>query len=446
MLEDLQRQIRSLRAASIEELHRRSRAAESVSSAIGAIGDAARHVSGNSERRGQGSHNAMDLEDSEEDDALDIEMAATPESARDALDSRQFGLDERNYDERVGEGYHMRSLARQLPRTARALGRLHSSITPSLRPSTLMSRIPLRRSVRSVPSDLTARSIISGTPGTRHSVTSSRLSRVHSQLVSQMRATFRAMEMTPDLNRRGSSPLGDVKSNVSQLVMEKTEKEASVLITTSTDASQKSSKTAEADPQTSSATLTCQEAAKKPEGSNTSTKGELRALSQRLEKMLRDRREASAKNNSKSNCTHEDQENQDVDSLGLPRADKTLPLDPRKRWRHMYDGMALSCPGSRERRPSTHEDLHFLESSESGSESDLDGRGTSSGLTSRRSHWRPFEAAHSSSSTYERSARSSFHRFDNHRLTFRDRYHRVSVPRRHYLGTPLHNIPSRRPL
>ena len=37
--------------------------------------------------------------------------------------------------------------------------------------------------------------------------TSSRLSRVHNQLVSQMRATFRAMEMSPDLGQRGKARL-----------------------------------------------------------------------------------------------------------------------------------------------------------------------------------------------------------------------------------------------
>ena len=91
--------------------------------------------------------------------------------------------------------------------------------------------------------------------------TSSRLSRVHNQLVSQMRATFRAMEMSPDLAQRGKSPLANAKVKVSQAVMEKTQKNA-VKITVVNK-------------------------------TNSNTKQELRALSQRLERMLRERREAN---------------------------------------------------------------------------------------------------------------------------------------------------------
>ena len=89
--------------------------------------------------------------------------------------------------------------------------------------------------------------------------TSSRLSRVHNQLVSQMRATFRAMEMSPDLAQRGKSPLANAKAKASQEVMEKTQKNAVTV--------------------------------NKANFSN--TKQELRALSQRLERMLRERRESS---------------------------------------------------------------------------------------------------------------------------------------------------------
>ena len=90
--------------------------------------------------------------------------------------------------------------------------------------------------------------------------TSSRLSRVHNQLVSQMRATFRAMEMSPDLAQRGKSPLANAKVKVSQAVMEKTQKNAVKITVNKT---------------------------------NSNTKQELRALSQRLERMLRERREAN---------------------------------------------------------------------------------------------------------------------------------------------------------
>ena len=75
MLEDLQRQIRSLRQS-------------------------------NDNR----SRNTTAQEESEEEE---LETAA------------QLGLDERNYDERVGEGHHMRNLARS--GLSRALNRLNSS-------------------------------------------------------------------------------------------------------------------------------------------------------------------------------------------------------------------------------------------------------------------------------------------------------------------------------
>jgi hypothetical protein len=98
----------------------------------------------------------------------------------------------------------MRNLARSLPRTARALGRFSSQTT------TISQR--------------------SEQPQNRLHRTSNRLSRVHNQLVSQMRATFRAMEMSPDLAQRGKSPLADAKANVSLKVLEKTKAEATVLL------------------------------------------------------------------------------------------------------------------------------------------------------------------------------------------------------------------------
>ena len=124
MLEDLQRQIRSLSATTLEE---NFRSVENVGSAIDAL---------------RSENNNMNIDgDSEEDEQ--------PQS---------LGLEERNYDERLGEGYRMRHLARTLPRTARALGRLHSTITPSLRPSSSVSRVPLRRSVRSPPASASSTS------------------------------------------------------------------------------------------------------------------------------------------------------------------------------------------------------------------------------------------------------------------------------------------------
>ena len=97
---------------------------------------------------------------------------AQEESEEEELETAaQLGLDERNYDERVGEGHHMRNLAR-------------SGLS---------------------------------------------LSRARSQLVSQMRANFRATEMSPDLAQRGKSPIANAKAKASQLVMEKTKKTATVV-------------------------------------------------------------------------------------------------------------------------------------------------------------------------------------------------------------------------
>ena len=121
--------------------------------------------------------------------------------------------------------------------------------------------------------------------------TSNRLSRVHSQLVSQMRATFRAMEMSPDLSQRGKNPIANAKAKASQLVMERTQKTATVV---------------------------------KPNGSKSNTKQELRALSQRLEKMLREQREANPGLISESDNRRES----NYEGLNLSRPEP-LPIDPR---------------------------------------------------------------------------------------------------------------------
>eukprot|EP00092_Neocalanus_flemingeri_P104080 GFUD01133263.1.p1 GENE.GFUD01133263.1~~GFUD01133263.1.p1 ORF type:complete len:866 (+),score=189.92 GFUD01133263.1:273-2600(+) len=110
----------------------------------------------------------------------------------------------------------------------------------------------------------------------------SRLSRAHNQLVSQLRATFRAMEMSPDLAQRGISPVSDSMAEASQNVLEQTE-------TTSTR------------PLPSSLTSTSGPILVTPSAttSNISTptdvvsvaRNDLRSMSQRLERLLRERRE-----------------------------------------------------------------------------------------------------------------------------------------------------------
>ena len=251
MLEDLQRQIRSLRQS-------------------------------NSSRTNQN----PDQESEEEE----LETAA------------QLGLDERNYDERVGEGHHMRNLARS--GLTRALNRLNThSESNSQGPN------------------------------------SHRLSRAHSQLVSQMRAMFRATEMSPDLASRGKSPIAIAKAKASQLVMEKTKKTATVVV-------------------------------KGQNGTPSNTKQELRALSQRLEKMLREQRESNPSDQANE---HWDHRYEGLNNLSRP---EPLPNDPRKRWRHMYEGTlppSTSTPAQSSSSASAIASiLDGMDSSESGSESDLD--------------------------------------------------------------------------
>ena len=299
ILEDLQKQIRSLRNASLEEL--------------------------------RATRNSVPPSNNDTDDD-DLETTA------------QLGLDERNYDERVGEGYHMRNLARSS--LNRAINRLSSETNGG---SSRMSTSPHQIT----------------TSGQNLHRTSSRLSRVHNQLVSQMRATFRAMEMSPDLSQRGKSPLANAKAEASKEVMEKTKKTATVLIPTSTRSASGSSNVAN--------TINL------ASGRSSSTRQELRALSQRLEKMLRDRREATSVSN--QGTTQQPSEDAGYESsaagmniaqfdLNIPRPDP-LPIDPRKRWRHMYDGSLPQLISSNVQNSMANL-LEGLDSSESGSESDLD--------------------------------------------------------------------------
>lgn len=256
ILEDLQRQIRSLRAASHEELSRtssRPSAAPSSSTTSSSQTPPA---------------NATNM-DSDEDD---LEATA------------QLGLEDRNYDERVGEGHHMRSLARST--LTRALSRLEPQVLPQ--PSN--SDLGLRR-------------------------TTNRLSRVHNQLVSQMRATFRAMEMSPDLAQRGKSPLADAKASASQKVMERTQKTATVVLKSPAKSNDNVAASS------SSVTKRDNTPVAKYSAANTCTKLELRALSQRLERMLREKREA---NPNWATC----EPSHDLDDFNIPRPD-ALPLDPR---------------------------------------------------------------------------------------------------------------------
>ena len=120
--------------------------------------------------------------------------------------------------------------------------------------------------------------------------TSNRLSRVHSQLVSQMRATYRAMERKNQF-QRSSSPLSSssrgspLTTSWQKIVAEETS------LTRPLPLHERNRDANSSD--TSSAS------GLRPED----TKKELRALSQRLEKLLREKREKVNENSSKATST-----------------------------------------------------------------------------------------------------------------------------------------------
>ena len=100
--------------------------------------------------------------------------------------------------------------------------------------------------------------------------------------------------MSPDLSQRGKSPLANAKAEASKEVMEKTQKTATKVISSTSTA------------------LT----------SSSSTRQELRALSQRLERMLRERREAINPNqpiNNESSNTGSNNSRADYLELNIPR-------------------------------------------------------------------------------------------------------------------------------
>ena len=121
--------------------------------------------------------------------------------------------------------------------------------------------------------------------------TSNRLSRVHSQLVSQMRATYRAMERKNQF-QRSSSPLSSSASaspsttSWQKIVAEETSLRRPLPLherNKDSNPSDKSSASSDVRPE--------------------DTKKELRALSQRLEKLLREKREKVNENSSKATST-----------------------------------------------------------------------------------------------------------------------------------------------
>lgn len=119
-------------------------------------------------------------------------------------------------------------------------------------------------------------------PARRYLSSRSRLTRAHSQLVSRLHATFRAMELSPDLARRGISPLNDSLTEASR----------SVLVS-----HQRASAAAASSSAVSSAPHPLNLSAVGGGGGFRSdfaerARSDLRSMSERLERLLRERREA----------------------------------------------------------------------------------------------------------------------------------------------------------
>ena len=134
------------------------------------------------------------------------------------------------------------------------------------------------------------------------------MSRVHSQLVSQMRATFRAMEKSQQQQQQ--------------------QQQQPLLQKLSSEQRPQSSQQSESKKQPSNSI--------ENDKLGLNTKQELRALSQRLERMLREQREASnivADNETTSTSSNAATKNNittlaEMDHIDIPRPDP-MPLDPR---------------------------------------------------------------------------------------------------------------------
>lgn len=234
----LQRQIRSLRAMSFEELRNRTRDNSMNQSSEPTSASRSSSRSRNSEilgRRGSQASSSSGRRRSHQQPAETVTSEAQAERQREVA--------------------HM-----QAQRATAALMKL---------------RKRNRSRASAVPSQPSSSNVVTRQRGSR-----GKMSRTHNQLVSQLRATLRAIEMSPDLARQKNSKLIRTKVEASQVVMEQTE-------------------------------ANCGKPTEEHNGS--STRNELRALSQRLdrnilekdmmvitsyvcrlERMLRERREAEA--------------------------------------------------------------------------------------------------------------------------------------------------------
>ena len=467
MLEDLQRQIRCLRAASNEEINRRSREAESLGSVLGSFrsqnqqpisNDRTLDGESNSisvDTLGTGNHlEDIDRGDEEEghfdlvdeDSLADVERAAdvnpevlsSPSDDTNRLISRTRGLrrfnrlntsngiSSSNYElrpraynrnGRLSVSGRLRRASRQsnllgvsgFHRNSMGIDNITANQSSQSSPST--SSHTMRTSTEmqiTTPSDITrfergsnGRSYIRGRVLRRralnsniststvvqrdsrslHRTRSTRLSRVHNQLFSQLRATVRAMERGPQVAESDGQNTIQIKK-LQQNKSEGRTTDSSPMAKANTDPEITKNKISRILPwnrarnkatndHQPSRCLVRKQARKGTKSSIetkqfSSTKAELRALSQRLEKLVKDRRENRSQfENLDSNengrlVTLQDHSEESSQSrndeyslsegerylMSLPRPDTGLTSpnerglsDPRLRWRHLMEGI-----------------------------------------------------------------------------------------------------------
>ncbi|TRY77267.1 hypothetical protein TCAL_13663 [Tigriopus californicus] len=311
MLEDLQVQIRNLRAASIQELQRRQdrlssdlQAKQRISLALSRLGNAARR------------------------------SPRLPATARGAANLGTRRPNPSDLEAAVGNSS---STYRN-----RSLGQLRKSLSRS---STLRAR-------------------------------------AQCQVASQMRASLRAVQLGPDLARQANSPLSQIKAQASLNVLEQTSKNAGSLLPNSPQVSSDMS-AVHIEPVDVLEPVTNTDSVDLDARVVQDSRSELRAFSQRLERLLRAQRE-TAEQGRRGSRDFEDHDLEDdpanVDDgdplLGLPRP--TTYMSYRQRFRHLFDGTSEYSslldhdPESQDRGTTDrgNGDGFFASSSESESDSD----------------------------------------------------------------------------
>ena len=113
--------------------------------------------------------------------------------------------------------------------------------------------------------------------------------RAHNRFLSQMRATFRALEMNPNLARTGTSPMNLDNAEVSRSVMESLQAASTPGLTSTVTTATTTAVAGAASATTTTATTPTHG------GEANNAREALRALSQRLELELRTRRETPGK-------------------------------------------------------------------------------------------------------------------------------------------------------